>query len=488
VVKTPSRGFTLLEVVLATSMGVMVIVVALALMQSMERMEKPLAVRQQELADLHRARLVMQRALAGLVMSDTTAPVNPNTRRNSSQTTTSDEAAKSAFEASEEAFKSRNPRPPARLLLEPDTSAELRAMLVDVGLPADEAQKLQRLEIVIDSPPIAPQFRAELADALAQFQSQAQTQFGAENVASLQSSPNVSPTSAAQSPAAGAASDGPRAAPSGALSRNAAARSERASALRERFASATGSATGDNPQADGVRRDALSLLGKGDSAKQGALRGCFEIRPMLTADARALRAQGKPVMYELWWRPMPAAVETKRKASAQTASPTTNPAEPAATDPSAEGELETKVTDPRQLYAWGEPVLLADNLVKCNWKLYSEGQRRPAHHAVWEKELPAYVEFELQTRTGLYANWMFEIGWTKGPELASRAGGGPGGGAGGGPGGGPLQSQNPEARGGDVAGGGTPDSTGRGTTPPGIQPPTGTGSNGIDVIDIRKKP
>ena len=159
-VKTPSRGFTLLEVVLATSMGVMVIVVALALMQSMERMEKPLAVRQQELADLHRARLVMQRALAGLVMSDTTAPVNPNARRNTNQTTTTDEAAKSAFETSEEAFKSRNPRPPARLLLEPDTSAELRAMLVDVGLPAEEAQKLQRLEIVIDSPPIAPQFRA----------------------------------------------------------------------------------------------------------------------------------------------------------------------------------------------------------------------------------------------------------------------------------------------------------------------------------------
>ncbi|MFN9976155.1 MAG: hypothetical protein ACK58T_40285, partial [Phycisphaerae bacterium] len=229
------------------------------------------------------------------------------------------------------------------------------------------------------------------------------------------------------------------------------------------------------------------LLGKGDAAKQGALRGCFEIRPMLTADARALRAQGKPVMYELWWRPMPAAVESRRRASTQaansTASPTTNPADP--TGPPAEGELEPKVTDPRQLYAWGEPVLLADNLVKCNWKLYSEGQRRPAHHAVWEKELPAYVEFELQTRTGLYANWMFEIGWTKGPELASRAGGGPGAG--------PLQSQNPEARGGDVAGGagaagGTPDSTGRGTTPTGIQPPTGTGSNGIDVIDIRKKP
>lgn len=457
-------------------MGVMVIVVALALMQSMERMEKPLAVRQQELADLHRARLVMQRALAGLVMSDTTAPVNPNIRRNTNQTTTTDEAAKSAFEASEEAFKSRNPRPPARLLLEPDTSAELRAMLVDVGLPADEAQKLQRLEIVIDSPPIAPQFRAELADAMAQLQSQNQSQFQSELQSELQSqsqnqlapdNPNASGSSPALTPTS-----------SGALSRTATARSERASSLRERFAAATGSAApGDPAQAEGVRRDALSLVGKGDAARQGALRGCFEIRPMLTADARQLRAEGKPVLYELWWRPMPAAIEARRRA-------TTNPAERSEDAPPAEGELESRVTDPRQLYAWGEPVLLADNLVKCNWKLYSEGERRAAHHAVWEKELPAYVEFEIQTRTGLYANWMFEIGWTKGPELASRAGT-----RGAGPGAGPLQSLNPESRGGDAPGavGGTPDSTGR-TTPTGIRPPTGTGSDGVDVIDIRKKP
>lgn len=471
-------------------MGAMVIVVALALMQSMEKLEKPLGVRQQELADLHRARLVMQRAIAGLVVSDTTAPVNPNARRGTDKTQFADEAAKSAFEASEEQFRSRNPRPPARLLLEPDNSAELRAMLIDVGLPADEAQKLQRLEVVIDSPPIAPQFRAELADAMAVYNANNPSSSGSSNAADS-SKTTVSPTSASGSASAASGSGGnlsgasSAASPSG-LSTNAAARSERANALRQRFAAAGGgasanTASADNPDAAATRRDAASLLGKSDGAKQGALRGCFEIRPMLTPEAARLRSEGKPVMYELWWRPMPAAVDTKKR-------PTDN-ANP--TDPSANPEPEPSLTnlDPRQVYAWGEPVLLADNLVKCNWQLYSEGQRRRAHNAVWEKELPAYVEFEIQTRTGLYANWMFEIGWTKGPELGTRGGGGVGGGGPASAGLNPNGAINPEARGAGTGAGGVDNS---GTRPTGVSPtgvsPTGTSGNGVDTIDIRKKP
>lgn len=465
-------------------MGAMVIVVALALMQSMERLEKPLGVRQQELADLHRARLVMQRAIAGLVMSDTTAPVNPNARRNSNQTTTGDEAAKSAFEAAEEQFRSRNPRPPARLLLEPDTSAELRAMLVDVGLPADEAQKLQRLEVVIDTPPIAPQFRAELADAIAVYYAATASDASSSDPSSA-SDPRKVSASGANASGAGASADGS----SSGLSANAAARSDRATALRQRFSSSTGagdrggdgssdsSSTSDSSTSDTSRRIA-SLLGKSDSAKQGALRGCFEIRPMLTADAARARAEGKPVLYELWWRPMPAAVETNRKA-VNSASTTTS------TEPLPEPDINTANLDPRQRSAWGEPVLLADNLVKCNWKLYSEGQRRAAHNAVWEKELPAYVEFEVQTRTGLYANWMFEIGWTKGPELATRggAGGGPGG-----PGSASLNpgALNPEGRGASTGAPGGIDNSG--TAPTGISPTTTGNGNGVDTIDIRKKP
>ena len=57
--------------------------------------------------------------------------------------------------------------------------------------------------------------------------------------------------------------------------------------------------------------------------------------------------------------------------------------------------------------------------MKCHWQFFSTGEKRSEHNAVWDRELPAYVEFEIQTKTGLYENWMFEVGWTKGPELAS---------------------------------------------------------------------
>jgi hypothetical protein len=31
--------------------------------------------------------------------------------------------------------------------------------------------------------------------------------------------------------------------------------------------------------------------------------------------------------------------------------------------------------------------------------------------------LPAYIEFQIQTSTGIRAEWMFEVGWAKGPEV-----------------------------------------------------------------------
>ena len=105
---------------------------------------------------------------------------------------------------------------------------------------------------------------------------------------------------------------------------------------------------------------------------------------------------------------------------------------------------------------------------------------------MWEKELPAYVEFEIQTKTGLYANWMFEIGWTKGPELATRSGSGPGGG------GGPASTAlnpaalNPDGRGASTGAPGGIDNSG--TSPTGVTPTTTSSGNGVDTIDIRKKP
>ncbi|MBX3381532.1 MAG: hypothetical protein KF805_15660 [Phycisphaeraceae bacterium] len=384
-------AFTLLEMVLASAIGAMVIVVCLALLQSIERLERPLAVRQHELADLHRARTVIQRAMSSLVMSDTSPPVNVNARRTPDRII-DDGSGKSAFDATAEATANKQQqqsRPPARLLLEPDQTDELKAMLQQIGLPADSAGSIQRMEVVIDTPPIAPSFRAELGDVIAatyaQNKSTSGTTGSGTGVSGLSNSAarssNSTSSSSRNSATSGASSGSSRGT----------ARNSLLNAVQ------SGATTGN--------RNALALNGN-SAAKSGSLRGAFEIRPMLTDSNIEARRDGKPVLYELWWNPLPAAKETT-KTSILSANSTEASSQPA--------------DDPRTLQAWGEPVLLADNLVKCHWQLFSTGEKRSSHNAVWDRELPAYVEFEVQTKTGLYENWMFEIGWTKGPELVASA-------------------------------------------------------------------
>lgn len=393
---TARRGFTLLEVVLATALGAMVMLVCFALLRSMEKLERPLAVRQQELADLHRTRTVIQRAMSTLVMSDTTPPVNPNARRTvASSSSTSEDANKSAFETAAEATQTKQQqqaRPPSRLLLEADQSDELKAMLQQVGMPADSAASIQRMEVVVDTPPIAPAFRAELGDLIAS--TYAQNKVANGQTSSTSGSSGTTGLSNASSVSAASMSGSLRTSTTSSASSSA-----RGTALRNRLTNAAQSGT-----ANGNRRS-LSLNGtSAGAAKTGSLRGAFEIRPMLTDANLEARRDGKPLLYELWWSPLPAARDTSKSSPlSANSSSASNPA----------------LDDPRTLEAWGEPVLLADNLVKCRWQFFSSGEKRSAHSAVWDKELPAYVEFEIQTKTGLYENWMFEVGWTKGPELAT---------------------------------------------------------------------
>jgi hypothetical protein len=90
--------------------------------------------------------------------------------------------------------------------------------------------------------------------------------------------------------------------------------------------------------------------------------------------------------------------------------------------------------------------------VQCSWQAYKSvtdptsptkilgRQQLTELSATGLQDLPAYVEMKVSTASGLTANWMFEVGWTNGPETMDEAqqdgtlagGGGPGG-----PGGGP---------------------------------------------------
>lgn len=61
---------------------------------------------------------------------------------------------------------------------------------------------------------------------------------------------------------------------------------------------------------------------------------------------------------------------------------------------------------------------LAGGLNAFRWSIFHRNQRLPEFEATWSGDLPAYIELELGTTSGQYANWIFELGWTSAAEVA----------------------------------------------------------------------
>lgn len=116
---------------------------------------------------------------------------------------------------------------------------------------------------------------------------------------------------------------------------------------------------------------------------RSAVRGVFELRPEQRGSA-----------YELWWRPV-----------------------------LPSGEAMTIAEDEFSASA----LRLCGGITALRWQMLKTDvgadtlarDRLIEHQATWVDELPAYVELEVATEAGVYANWMFEIGWTQGPEIVS---------------------------------------------------------------------
>jgi hypothetical protein len=117
-----------------------------------------------------------------------------------------------------------------------------------------------------------------------------------------------------------------------------------------------------------------------------AVRGVFEVRP----------GQGKRAAREktwtLWWRPLP----------------------PAADEAGAGAYLLDPTEDERA-------VVVAEGLTECQWVAFKERKRGGEIVASRFDELPAYMEMQVRTASGLAANWMFEVQWSNGPETGAEA-------------------------------------------------------------------
>lgn len=134
-----------------------------------------------------------------------------------------------------------------------------------------------------------------------------------------------------------------------------------------------------------------------------AFRGAFEMRPEELTDeevARLNRGEAIRPRWRLEWQPL-----MPRGMYQQDAEP-----------PKA-------VRD-------GPSRVIAHDLVYANWVFFDNGERKTDFVGTWGGDLPAYMELEIETVTGVQVNWMFEIGWAFGPEVPpdlSRIGSGRGG-------------------------------------------------------------
>ncbi|QOI98954.1 MAG: hypothetical protein HRU70_03665 [Phycisphaeraceae bacterium] len=154
-----------------------------------------------------------------------------------------------------------------------------------------------------------------------------------------------------------------------------------------------------------------------------AIRGAFELVPHFTTPSERRRNPDAPQMvWELWWTPLPPIPE--------------NP----------------EVEPPPISMAAGYPVKLCGDLIRATIRLRKDSGWQSQYDAASQTELPAFANVKLEFADGTKADWLFELDFSVGVEVALNpedadpgagpeagpGGGGPGGGGpgGGGPGGG----------------------------------------------------
>lgn len=390
-----TRGFTLLEVMLAALIGAMIVAASIGVFNVLGDTDRRMGGRYNQSVELARLHLILQRATRTLLIAPDPLP---NASSNVNNNTRAGDAA-AAFSGS---------GTPPRLLLEPDPSETLADMLRRTPRPDDPNLPVmtapQRLEIVLSDPPLPANF----VDAL---------------------DPTI--TQVAARPA-----------------------------LR-----VWEQAQPEQTDAEPVGTQAV------------AVRGVFELRPDWAT--RRVPAPGQPETeptprpgdtgWTLWWRPLP-----------------------------AQGTLADATQDPRQIDPTRDvnAVPIASGIQAMQWTAFKDRQKNPTLTVTYAEDMPAYLELQLITTSGITANWMFEIGWSSGAETVTidplapedeendnangngngnngvggvpgaprRIGEGPGGGRrGGGRGGDRPQGPNGPRRGGPGAPGGAPAPRGGGS-------------------------
>jgi prepilin-type N-terminal cleavage/methylation domain-containing protein len=133
-----------------------------------------------------------------------------------------------------------------------------------------------------------------------------------------------------------------------------------------------------------------------------AVRGAFELFPQPPRGYRPPGLPAAPVsmdgsfestgLWELWWIPL----------------------RPPGLD------AETMTGNEYLFSGLARPYFIAGDLKYARWTVFIANSKRPDLLSTWSGDLPAYVELRVETSAGLKSNWMFEVDWAVGPEVARK--------------------------------------------------------------------
>ncbi len=373
------RGFTLLEMVFAITIGTMVMIAAGSLLIGMQRNERAITRRAEDAAALMRIRQVMQKSFNSVLMAPTpsgrtqpTAVAAPVALADTARAAPLDPAQQNAADRarSNKVLDDARATTPPRMVLERAGSSAMMSGVSaggmapqDITLPVGAGRMPlremsgssvlglpgglpQRLELVLMDAPVPTQQR-DVFEVARAVRKMSEARLAKRRLAKEQAQ--------AAGEAAGVATAVPV----------------------EESSDASGQ--------DGEGQSEDELVGV------RAVRGAFELRPQEPAPNAEADA---PALFELWWVPsrLLRSVEEMREAS--------------------------RAMRLVEEAAVGDPFRVAQNIRALRWRMFDDRVKKDAYVGVFRQDLPAYVELDIEMASGVTAQWLFEVGLQTGNEAS----------------------------------------------------------------------
>lgn len=430
-----SRGFTLLETVLAAVLGALVILVAFSLFTVVQRSDKRSQVKMEENLELASAHTMISRAFHYLLMSSEPRPSESETN----EFLKGDDERNSADLADQEDDGAAS----KRFYLQPDANNPFVMTIGTDDQPRRARSQVFGLTVRFSPIPgegdktpeqaLEEQIIHERVMLRAYERLSARTGSGSSSRRTENSNAAMSESDVVDRATGGSDPRDRRLSLRDRSGRSGAGSSDRATSGIGSDDSALGDENSDGPD----DRTASERLDDAEAERPRApgVRGVFEILPdgvdaggeFTGAGVSMVRLEegdGSPT-YSLWWRELPpieinddtaTSTDTGENGTSDGKDDSTRAREADSAGAAIDREVQ-RLSDASD--ASGKRVRLLSGLKTCHWTAFRGRKERDKLTAKWDSHLPAFVELELVTASGRRENWIFDVAWSVGPEPGS---------------------------------------------------------------------